>query len=199
MSANDIRKSINILNESVISSNQVQEAMPMGTMATLKTAAKSLIPGSSAKGELATGLNANKLFDEYKQYLGNLGIKYVVQGTVETLFSFLANKSIDMQKISAAYKKAFGTDIKTDSDLDAHNDDQHNNKETIAKFFLYLTQQKSAKPKARFGTPPTPPPGAPSLSDSDIEALLRAVLGTSVSTSQVAALKQVLKNAGLIS
>lgn len=222
MSANDIRKSINILNESV-NTNNINEAAPMGFLKKLATKAASLLD-QSREGDLEIGEIANQWYNEYKKYLRGIGrtAPNVKDGTVGDLFAFFTGTGFHYKSIIKGLEKAIPDDeykIKSQKDLNRlKNTPLKPN--TAHKAFLYIMQFQKEKPQASLEpkywgqkkhTPvrdtssrrlsDTPPPsGPPSLSDENAKALLQSVLGSSnVTDDKVNALITALKNAGLIS
>lgn len=101
MSADDIRKSL-IIVESVSDVNaRTDEALaPMGLFKTLGLGAMSVF-SDTAQGKFDSGMAANKLYARYIQQLGKGGLK-PANGTVGTLYTFLANAGIDDDVIMQA-------------------------------------------------------------------------------------------------
>jgi hypothetical protein len=94
MSADDIRKSLTLLESSVKDTNNLEEA-PMGFLKTLVTGAAALFSDVAA-GELQAGQAANKWYGSYMQYLGKTG-KKPNNSTIGDLFSFLVDNGIKPQ------------------------------------------------------------------------------------------------------
>jgi hypothetical protein len=105
MSADDIRKSIALLESSSTNVTNLEEA-PMGLLKTLVTGASALFSDVAA-GELQAGQAANKWYASYMQYLGKTG-KKPNTSTIGDLFTFLVDNGIKPQAVFGAVTKGMG-------------------------------------------------------------------------------------------
>lgn len=147
----DIRRSINLLESQVeLSATDLDEA-PMSFLKSLTTTVGSMF--SDVKlGELQVGSAANKLFNDYKGYLGKIGHK---PGTEEVgdIYSFLAAAGVPEQLIFAAISRGFSTaqqpvKIQNQQDLETwwNTYIKTDYKNKIGKVFLNITQEASRLP-----------------------------------------------------
>lgn len=223
MSAEDIRSSINLLAHSEqcekTPADSIDEAAPMGFLKKLATKAASLID-KSREGELETGEIANAWYNEYTKYLRQIGRGSADEGTVGDLFTFFTGTGFNLDSVKNGIYKGFGINIASKKDLAYFKNTKHISTDKLTKTFLYIMQNQKEKPAASlkpeyWGEPkkhkpvsktttPTAthaakPAVPPAVTDTDVQNILQAALGTRVSSSQIAALKTALKNAGLIS
>lgn len=102
MSAEDMRKSLTLLEGSARGASALDEA-PMGFLKTLVTGASALFSDVAA-GELEIGQATNKWYASYMRYLGKTG-KKPNTSTIGDLFTFLVDNGIKPQAVFDAVTK----------------------------------------------------------------------------------------------
>jgi hypothetical protein len=148
MSAEDMRKSLTLLEGTAKTTTTLEEAAPMGFFKKLMTAAAAMV--SDVKlGELETGAVANKLYAEYNKYLGLIGKKPATDD-VGDLFDFLVRQGHSQQAIITAMGAGLAAPIKTKDDLEAYwnTNIKTDYKNKITKTFLNLIQAEKKLPPA---------------------------------------------------
>lgn len=197
MSADDIRKTLNLINESV-QHTAVDEAAPMGLLKKLSTAAGSLFSDLKL-GELDTGASANKMYNLYSKYLGRIGSKPGTE-TVGDLYDFLKASNLSDDVIFKGMSKSLSTpttlvDIKDKADLQNWYDTaiKTDYKNKIGKVFLDIMSQKAkeaytksseddttaAPPSAAPPAIPSADPSAAPMSDAELTKLIQSIKGSS--------------------
>ncbi len=142
MSADDIRKSLSLLESSYVTNANLEEA-PMGFLKTLVTGASALFSDVAA-GELQVGQAANKWYASYMQYLGKIG-KKPNTGTIGDLFTFLVDNGIKPQAVFDAITKGMSdtrVSIKNITDVKKYWNTAitTDSKSKISKTLLYAMQ-----------------------------------------------------------
>ena len=153
MSANDLRKSLMIIESAGTDAAKLDEA-PMGILKTLGTAARSLW-SDVAIGELKAGDAANKQYASYLRYLGSVG-KRADTGTLGDLYTFLSaeliTQGVDRAKMEALIQKAItggisnaDVTIASKNDIAKYKDSAISDdaKNRLSKTFLLLTQMRA--------------------------------------------------------
>lgn len=147
MSADDIRKSLRIVESSDVKETEMAEAAPMGFFKKLATAAAAMV--SDVKlGELETGSVANNYYKEYMRYLGLIGKKPGQGDDVGDLFDFLIKVGIPMNVVLTGMSAGLAAPIRTKEDLQKwwNTQIQTDYKNKIGKVFLNVVQASAKLP-----------------------------------------------------
>jgi hypothetical protein len=145
MSAEDMRKNLAILENIQDTGEPINEALPMNLWQAIKTAGKSIIDDLAA-GELEVGQAANRLYVEYRKYLGKIKTTPGTE-TVGDLYDFLVHNRISDATIFAGLK-ALGAPIASKADIEKYWNTviQIDYKNKIGKVFMAIASSAKKLP-----------------------------------------------------
>lgn len=156
MSADDIRKSLKVLEEGTSTEHSLlNEAAPMGFIKQLATTVGSLFSDLKL-GELEVGSASNKLYNTYQKYLGRIGKKPGTED-VGDMYTFLVTAGVPENIIFKGLSRGFSTPqqpvkIVNKDDLIKwwQTDITTDYKNKIGKAFLNVSQEAFRLPEETF-------------------------------------------------